>query len=693
MIKFLQKLIHRFSVRTLRVDILTLFLSLTVIAFALVITYSYVRNYSGILEYSKKTMQRVSATVIERMRNISLEVESTLNDSSGALLYSKGVITIHDPDLIRFLLNVNAVNAEISSMALVLPSKDSIKVSDVALSTQSHYITDPAKPLPLGSRFVIRQIEESQSSPSEIWTYVDKDYNSLGSEKLPQATVDLSTRRWYLGAVSTRNIYWDPIPYYLSGTHELGISMGKAVFDRQDHLLGVVGVDLSFISLSKFISSQRISRSGEVLIVDQQGKVVLPIGEYLGKPVVTAKLAAAAWKKFTTKHVNDFIFQYDSNKYLAYVSQLPESFGQNWSVLVIAPFLDFFANLVRIQIEIVLITLAILLVSIIIISFFSKKISQPIVNLSKEIDHITNLDLSSTKRIHSHIVEINLIDSSIATMRSTVRSFSRYVPKEIVRQLLHRHKDINLKVEKKDLTILFSDIQDFTTMAETYPLDKLMTILSAYFDGLSKIILRKKGTIDKYIGDSIMAFWGAPLEDATHTFDACMTVLLCSAYLKTFNERNHDNSYPVFHTRFGINTGEVLVGNVGTSERMNYTVIGDPVNLAARLQSVGKVYHVEIIISEAVYQKIKSQFLCRPLDKIAVKGKHEETEIYELVAVLAPGTELSAKSAQIKLCQSFAKAYQIFRTGDFATAKSLFQAIQKEFPNDYPTQMFLQRLH
>lgn len=684
-----RKINQKISVRTLRTDILTIFLTLTVVTFCCVILYSYYRNYTSIEDYSKKTMRRVSATIIEKFRNIGNEVESSLNDSAGILLTSKDITTINDPDLISFMVAVTDFNPEISAFALAFPGSEIIQVNDVALSTQTHLMTDQNKPVPANARFVIKKIYESPKPSHEIWTYVDKDYKPILSETLPYLTIDRNTRPWYVGALANKGIYWTAV-YRLSGTHELGIGAGKAVYNSEGKLLGVLGTNLSFISLSNFINSQKISRSGKVVIVDNQGSIVLPNPEGLSKN--TLQLVTKAWQKSKKNHHENFMFEYDSDNYLVFLSQIPGHFGKDWSILVIAPFLDFFGNLISIQIEIVLITLAILMGAIVVIAYSAKRISNPIVELSKEIDKITNLDLGSRKRIRSHIIEINMMDTSLAAMRTAVRSFARYVPREIVRKLLHKHKDIALRVEKKTLTILFTDIKDFTTIVENNPLDDVIRILSDYFDGLSKIILQNKGTIDKYIGDSIMAFWGAPTDDPEHAHDACLTALLCSHFLKDFNRRRQENSEPGFYTRFGVNTGEVLVGNIGTRERMNYTAVGDPVNVASRLESIAKVYQVEIIVSDQIYEKIKERFLCRPLDKIMVKGKHHETEIYQLMAILEAGRDISANLVDIKLCERFTRAYQLFKTGDLIGAKNLFQEIQHEFPQDYPTQLYLERI-
>ena len=666
-------------------------MSLTIITFTCVILYSFLRSYAGIKEYSKLTMAGVSATINERIKNVGLEVESTLNDSS-AMFLDVRELNVNNPEFLRYMIQVVAFNTDISAFFLGLPSGDVIQVNSIPLSAQTHYMMHPDQPLPKTSQFVLKEINVSRPPPYELWTYFDKDYHVLGTERLPYITINLFLRPWYIGALNNPGIYWSNI-YTLTGTYEPGISGSIAIYKENGQLAGVLGADVSFISFTNFLNSQKFSRKGEAFIIDEQGKILIPYTfQETPQSIRNSNLVATGFAKYQKAHTKNFMFQYQGRNYLAYVSSLPANFGKNWSVFIAAPFLDFFFNLIRIQFEIALITLAILLLSVIVISYFSKRISKPIVTLAKEIDKITNLDLSSFKRVPSHIIEINMMDSSVASMRSALRSFSRYVPKEIVKQLMHKHKDITLKVEKKALTIFFSDIQDFTGFAESAPLDELMPVLSEYFDGLSKIILENKGTIDKYIGDSVMAFWGAPLENPRHAFDACRTALLCHAFVKKFNQIHRRNDQPLFLTRFGLSSGTVLVGNIGTKERMNYTVIGDPVNLASRLETTDKIYHVNIIIGDSVYQQLDNQFLCRPLDKIRVKGKYQETDIYELIALIEPGTDISATPEEIKLCTEFTLAYQTFMAGDVKQAQLLFQQLYQAFPEDYPTQIFLNRI-
>jgi adenylate cyclase len=182
------------------------------------------------------------------------------------------------------------------------------------------------------------------------------------------------------------------------------------------------------------------------------------------------------------------------------------------------------------------------------------------------------------------------------------------------------------------MTIFFSDIADFTTISEQLTPEKLVENLKVYFKGMSSTILSNSGTVDKYIGDAIMAFWGAPNYIENHAVLACISALKCQNFLKELSEKWKNENQPMFKTRIGLNTGEVTVGNVGYEERLNYTVLGDNVNLASRLEGLNKFYGTKIIISESTYEQAKDFIEVRKLDLVSVKGKSKGVYIYQLIS-------------------------------------------------------------
>ena len=388
----------------------------------------------------------------------------------------------------------------------------------------------------------------------------------------------------------------------------------------------------------------------------------------------------------------EFYLDFQKRKYLISIHEFPLSSTKNWNIILLDPWDDLFQDILRARKEIIAISLIILFIAGCFVVYFSKRISRPIVSLSKEVDKITRLDLESNLRVFSFIKEVRMMDESIAAMRSALRSFSRYVPKDIALELIRNGQEIVLGGEKREITIFFSDIKEFTSVSETLSVEKLISLLEEYFAVFSQTILSRNGTIDKYIGDGIMAFWGAPHPVPDHADQACLAALYCQSHLKALNEKRTQDNLPPFFTRIGINTGTALVGNLGTIERMNYTAIGDAVNLASRLQGINKIYQTKIILGEETQAKLSANFVIRPLDIVEVKGKKIKTKIYELMGVLSGDPQTQVSLEQMELKTLFTEAYNAFEKGNLKSAKTQFEAIHAKFPEDEPTKIYLERL-
>lgn len=228
------------------------------------------------------------------------------------------------------------------------------------------------------------------------------------------------------------------------------------------------------------------------------------------------------------------------------------------------------------------------------------------------------------------------IDAYIQTekkRRGLKRAFSHYLSPAVLETVLHNPENLKLGGEKVEATILFSDIADFTKMSEMMPPEDVSRMLNRYFDEMVKIIFQYKGTVDKFIGDAVMAFWGAPLNDPDHALNACRTAIAMQERLKSLREEMKRERLPDIYIRIGINTGVVIAGNMGSSDLFSYTVLGDTVNLANRLETANTEMDTSIIISKSVYKKVAAHVKVNPLGTIHVKGKTEEVEIYELISV------------------------------------------------------------
>jgi len=225
-------------------------------------------------------------------------------------------------------------------------------------------------------------------------------------------------------------------------------------------------------------------------------------------------------------------------------------------------------------------------------------------------------------------VGINYIEEKNQNTLIT-EAFGKYVNKHLLDEMISKKSEIKLGGEKRDITVFFSDIRDFTSVSEKLFPEELANLINSYLTTMAKIILDNNGTIDKFIGDAIMSFWNAPLEKKDHSFLACKSAIEQIKSLKEFNQKDSDKK-PKLRMGCGIHTGEAIVGNFGSHHRFNYTALGDTVNLSSRLEGLTKYYKIPIIISESTQKLVRTNFDFRKLDMVKVKGKEKPVSIYEL---------------------------------------------------------------
>ncbi len=698
--KYFNSFLALFRNRRLQVDISTIFLSLIFISFVSVICVTYFKTSKSISVFAKQIVELASSGVEEKLGGLISNAQIIPEITRDILIKHSSGFSLESKELVSFLLSVVNYQPDFSAAFLGRGQGAIIGSCNLEHFGVTHYFSNPSKELPPGSVFgVFLKKDASPSTPFE-WEYRNAQLEIVGKDFQES---DFNTREspWYKGAIQTDGAYWtDPYGYFTSDVR--GITVSQALYNAEEKLTGIIGISISLESLCDFMLAQKIGNTGFSRILDNAGKTLItgiPDTSLGGKESLKRdELITLAYQQFVKNQENNFLFESEGIRYLAHLKKRSINDQTEWIVAIIVPINDFFSGLFEAQKSIAYITVLILFISGLITVFYSRKISNPIVLLTKEINSIEKLELDSTMRVKSSIKEVVQLDSSIAAMRLALISFSRYLPKAIIKQLFQKEQDIVLGGEKKELTIFFSDIQDFTPIAERLPIELLMSELAIYFDSLSKVILKFNGTIDKYIGDSVMAFWGAPLDMENHASQACLAALYCRKTLDQFNQKQREFGNPEFKTSMGLNTGTVIVGNIGTTDRMNYTVIGDAVNVAARLQKVNKEYHVDIIISDELRQQLGSEFLVRPLDIVLVKGKSEKIKIYELVALVTLETAVRdagilATGEQLELCALFTEAYEVYAQGDFKRAKDLFESILKKNPQDFPTQMYLDRIN
>jgi adenylate cyclase len=271
--------------------------------------------------------------------------------------------------------------------------------------------------------------------------------------------------------------------------------------------------------------------------------------------------------------------------------------------------------------------------------------------------------------------------------RRALATFTQYLHPGVINQLMLHPELLRLGGEEKELTALFSDIRGFTALSEGLSPTSLVDILNEYLSEMTDVMMQHWGTLDKYIGDAIMAFWGAPYPQGDHALRACRAALEMQQTLIQLQGRWEAQGRPRIDIGVGINTGAMVVGNMGSKKRFNYTVMGDNVNLASRLEGTNKTFGTRLIISENTYQAVQKEMLVRELDLIRVKGKLKPVRIFELVGTLAESDQHRGR------LDRFQRGLEAYREGLWATGLETFEGLARDYPQDGPSHVFIKRCH
>ncbi len=660
--------------------IVTTFIGLLIITVVPIISFNYYKNKHSVLELSDTLMTQITKNVIERTTHYFMpavvvpEMSARLTEL-GALSPTK----FHQID--QYTLGVLKSYPQITMFYLGDAHGNFMLARKLADGTME------------------RRIIDRQSTPPTITSrYCDKEFKLCKTKRSTHIDYDPRTRPWYIGARQAKTSYWTDI-YIFFTNQEPGITSAYPVIAKNGKVAGVWAMDLGVEEISRFLQRLKIGQHGVAFIINAKNEIVsYPDSSKIAKkengtlrPVRVDELGipsiTAAFRRYAATGRNKLVVASQGKRYLASFTEFPRSFPARWKVGIVVPEDDFIGQAKQIAQQTLLICLVILVAAIFLAVIIARSISQPIKALAEETKKIKDFYLDEKIEITSHIKEIQLMSNAIAAMKSGLQAFRKYIPAELVRRLIYTGEETRLGGHKKELTVFFSDISGFTSIAERLTPEALMLHLSEYFDEITKILSAQKATVDKYIGDGVMAFWGAPVPDEAHAYHACAAALACQARLRELNRKWESEGEVPLHTRIGISTGETVVGNVGSSERINYTVMGDNVNLASRLEGVNKLYGTNIIVNAATYEAVADRFWFRPLDIVAVKGKTEGTTIYELLGIKGEG----APASTVELCQEFARGFKAYLARDWEGAGEIFRSLSEKFPLDAPTEFYLAR--
>eukprot|EP01135_Chromosphaera_perkinsii_P011258 Nk52_evm39s2367 gene=Nk52_evmTU39s2367 len=524
----------------------------------------------------------------------------------------------------------------------------------------------------------------------------------------PQSTAyeqpyNVSTRDWYILGKASTSMGWTD-PYLFANGRGFGITAYQQARQTDTGAFnGVVGGDLALEAISMFLSEQQYYKTGLGYLVQISNGTIFASSDNSAEIQYQYVFAnhsenGAIRKSASFLETTSFDecggpdnttcvwltaannITYFANDDVVYCRLFKDSLGLNLAIVIVIPFDDFTESFNEMMYIAASVGVALLFLSIAISIFMVNEFTRELVLATKQLRKFASLEFSEndyTSGLNSPIKEISRIYYALTNMRSSLKSFTKYVPADVVRGLVKDNQVAKIGGERRILSILFSDIVNFTRISEELTLDELITIMGEYLDEMSIIIKEHEGTVDKYIGDAIMALWNAPELVDDHAVKACAAAIEYQRRLKIFSDDWVVKGYPAIKARIGIHTGEAIVGNFGAKERLNYTALGDNVNLGSRLEALNKEYGTNIMISEDTYREVMDKFLCRPLDMVAVKGKVHPSVVFELVCHVE-----SASVKQIEDVRLFARALESLKSKDVSLALSLFESYLKEHPRD-----------
>jgi adenylate cyclase len=677
----------------LRLSIGAIFLLMITPIFILFILYSYQTNYEI---YRKNAVDLIIRANEDSVRNLI-----TFIDPIADSVRTTSKLVALNPDL----MNQEKV---MEHLALSLENNPDL-ISYFLSSGEGSFrqVQRTNKSVPIGNRlppdkaqYVSWVVNRNKNTPPKSTYTFFRSYGEIIETFSEPTSYDPRSRKFYTGTaknfadgkVDAPNI---EDPFFTTSTKEAAIGISHPVVVNQQ-LFGVTTALVKLQILTNFLEKNKISTNSKTIIFNDDGDVIAHPDINVGFTKIDNGLALTKLLKLENSpiptafemHQNnktnrvEFTFGEKSEPYIAIFSPFPTDFSKPWHVVTIAPLNDFMSPLDEINQRLIRYG-ALVFGAIVFLTFWlSNLISKPLEALTVEIQNILNFKNEERAPIKSKIYEINTLSTAIKRLKSTISAFAAYVPKDLVSDLLSSEKDIEVGGESRYLTILFSDLQNFSSLSEITPSRELLLRVSSYLQLMTTAIKEEFGTVDKFIGDSVMAFWGAPLLNQNHAYHACVAAIKAQRRMIPLNNELIASNHPPLTVRIGIHCDAVLVGNIGSAERLSYTVMGDGVNLASRLEGINKEFGTKICVSHSIFKEAGERLWLRPIDQIFVRGRKSGVVIYELVGIRDGDMETSASEIEKELCALTSEAFKFYSEGNFDFSKRLYTIIAEKFNDE-----------
>lgn len=525
-----------------------------------------------------------------------------------------------------------------------------------------------------------RRVDEYDVVPGDI-EFANRRFEPTGFR--------VADRIWFKTGLTAEQPRWFRVTDHPTGERPSIAFAGP--IDVYQERQGVLAIMIEYTRLARFLAQLEVGRTGTAFIIDDSGELVAAPdkeadelhsakGDTTLLPLAQMALAKAgeagrreAWRSRLTSA---------GAAYEVALTPLP---FPGWSLATVIPEAEFLGP-VETTLRRLILGLAIgaVLAALASAMLARSVIAAPLSRVVGELRHVEAFALEQVRRHPSRLKEIASLSGAIAEMAAGLSAFRKFIPADLVRGLLRQGVEARPGGSIQELSVMFIDIAGFTGLSERLG-DRVVPLLSRYLDIASEVIVANGGTIDKFIGDAVMAFWGAPQPQADHALRCCRAALGCCRAMEESGLAD-DLGQPL-QIRVGINSGRMLVGNIGSELRLNYTVIGDAVNVASRLEGANKSYGTQILIGEATERLARGAIVTREIDSIAVYGREEGFSVYELIGLVGDDSGHEASDWIARYEQGLAS----YRGRRFAAALADFEAVLNLRGHDRPAELMRDR--
>ena len=512
---------------------------------------------------------------------------------------------------------------------------------------------------------------------------------------------DPRERGWYRQAAARSGVFWTGV-YRFAGSGRRGITGAVAVRDDAGALQAVVGVDIALDSLSEFLTGQRIARGGVALIIGPEQRLVayphevaVAAGGGADETLPPIESLQDAWildayrdvhagrlRESANQSVEYTLTRSGGRRYLAHASAFPADIGNDWELLVVVPEASLLEGARRLFSESAMVALILVLVAAIAVSLLSLKLFVPLKRLVRNTELIREFRFAEVQRVRSHYTEIQAMDQAIWQMSQGLRSLEKFVPADIGRQLIQSGKRAEPDAEVRELSLLLTGVAGLGALCDALPPERIIALLAEQLDAFTAAILRCRGTIDNFLGESILAFWGAPVAMEDGPERACRAALACrdaeAVLHQQWAKRAGAGEPAPAPNLFSVHYGRAIVGTIGSRQRMSWTAIGDNVALGWDLHQLNRRYGTRILVSGEVRERVADQFWLRRVDVLPVGGGRRSLEVYELV----DARERAPAPEQQTYIQRYESGLAAMLDADWDSAEAVFAELAARWPND-----------